>query len=88
MDKGLKALEEIQNNYDAFYITNKYGDNGTHKKEFDILKEVVGDDDLGLRAINWIKHQYDCYYKSNYIDNVEKSAFDYLEEIIKGEIKC
>lgn len=83
MDKELKALEEIKDKYDAFYITNKYGP-GTHEKEFKMLTELVKDDDLGKRALNWIKHQYDCYYKENYIDNIEKSAFDYLEEIIKG----
>jgi hypothetical protein len=83
MKKELKALKEIQDNYDAFYILNKYGDNGTHKKEFDILNDFIKDDDLGKRALNWIRHEYDCYYKDDYIDNIEKSAFDYLEEIIK-----
>jgi hypothetical protein len=82
MNEKLKALKEIKNSYDAFYILNKYGDKGTHKKEFDILNEVVKNDDLGKRALNWIKHEYDCYYKENYIDNVEKSAFDYVEELI------
>ena len=78
----LEALKEIQNNYDAFFMLNKYSDDGTHKKEFDILKKAVGDDELGLRAINWIKNEYDCYYKMDYVDNKD-SAFDYLEKLIK-----
>jgi hypothetical protein len=78
----IKALNDIQDSYDAFYIANKYGDDGTHKKEFDILFKFVKDDDLGKRALNWIKHEYDCYYKEDYSHD-ENSPFAYLEKLIK-----
>ena len=81
MKDKLKAIEEIMKNYDAFFISNKYG-KGTHEKEFDILKKYFKDDEMGLRALNWIKHEYDCYYKNDYID-VKGTAFDYLKKNIK-----
>ena len=80
MNKKLKALEKIINEYDAFYITNKYGP-GTHIEEFDILIKAVGNDEIGLNAVNWIKRQYDCYYKSEY-ENDDTTAFAYLKKIL------
>lgn len=82
--KELKAIEEIQNSYDAFYIENKYGD-GTHKKEFDILYEFAKDKEMTLRALNWIKGCYDCYYKNDYID-IKETAFAYILKLIREEI--
>jgi len=81
MNTFSEAIKEIQNNYDAFYILNKYGGNGTHKQEFDILYEFVGDDEMGKKALNWIKNCYDCYCKEKYI-NDKDSAFAYLEKLI------
>ena len=83
MKEELKAINEIQDSYDAFYILNKYGTDGTHKKEFDILFEFVKNDELGKNALNWIKHEYDCYYKNDYYSNDKNSPFAYLEEFIK-----
>ncbi len=83
MKKELEALKEIQNNYDAFYIANKYGDNGTHEKEFNILKEFIKNDIYGKRALNWIRHEYDCYYLKDFI-GTKGTAFAYLEELIES----
>ena len=83
MERMLKALGALLDSYDAFYIENKYGD-GTHKNEFDLLKEYFKADELGLRALSWIEYQYDHYYKSDY-EGVKGTAFDYLkEQISKG----
>ena len=65
MIKELEAVKEILNSYDAFYITNKYGDDGTHKEEFNLLKDYFKNDEVGLKALSWISHVYDCYYKKD-----------------------
>lgn len=87
--KPVEALDSILETYDAFYITNKYGDNGTHELEFAVLLEyifTVNDkpDELALRAIAWIKDCYDCYYKENYKDDSDDTAFSYLRKFIMG----
>lgn len=56
----LEAVDKLENEYDAFYIGNKYGD-GTHKKEFELLANLKGD--KVPNALGWIKNCYDCYYK-------------------------
>jgi len=76
-----KALDSILDGYDAFYITNKYGDNGTHKNEFELLHNFVKNDELGLTALSWIKHRYDCYYKKDFKD-LKDSAFEYIYNMI------
>lgn len=77
-----KALNEIINEYDAFLINNKYGndDDNTHKEQFNSLSQLKGD--KVKNAIGWIKNCYDCYYKDEYI-NDEDSAFAYLKEQIE-----
>ena len=76
-----EAITEIYQSYDAFYIENKYTeDGGTHKKEFDVLIEFVKNDERALRIINWIKHHYDCYYKIEADNSIE---FYYLRNFIK-----
>lgn len=82
MNKKIKALDSIKDSYDAFYIANKYGDNGTHDKEFELLSELKGE--LVPKALGWIKHQYDCYYKDKYKDE-SGSAFEYLRNLILAE---
>ena len=78
MNKYVKALNNLENEYDAFYFGNKYGD-GTHPEEFKILSELKGE--YVVNALMWIKHCYDCYYKDEYDD---KSAFTYLRKIAEG----
>jgi len=80
-----EALNEIYNNYDAFYIGNKYGGDEykTHKKEFDILIDFVKNDEMGGRAVSWIMHEYDCYYKNEYADEKDDNAFNYLKKLIE-----
>lgn len=91
MEEQIKALSEIFNNYDAYFVTNKYGDKGTHDKEFKLLNEALKDDKKSLSALNWIKNLYDCYYSKEYLSKKdetqydENSAFYYLEKKIKGE---
>lgn len=89
MEKYLNALEEILNNYDAFFINNKYGDmkENTHKEQFELLISLFKDDELSMRAINWIKNCYDCYYKSE-VENDDNTAFGHLKKEImkKGKL--
>lgn len=77
MNKYLQALEKIKNEYDAYYIENKYGD-GTHKEEFDLINSILPDKHKG--SLNRIRNCYDCYYKNQLNEN---SAFAYLEQILK-----
>ena len=80
----LKALDEIKDSYDAFYIANKYdNDNisGTHTKQFDLLSREL-ELPLDRGALAWIKWEYDCAYKSEY-ENEEGTAFGYIRGIIK-----
>ena len=85
--KLLKALDEIKESYDAFYIVNKYDDGNTkntHKEQFALLsKELNLPLDRG--ALAWIKCEYDSYYKGDYEDETG-SAFEYIRNLIlKGE---
>lgn len=81
----LKALDEIKDTYDAFYITNKYDEEnktGTHTKQFDLLsKELELPLDRG--ALAWIKWEYDCYYKKDY-ENEENTPFGYVRNVIRN----
>ena len=73
-----QAIDSIYNDYDAFYITNKYGD-GTHGKEFGIIIEATKGDSKAVQAIGWIKNCYDCYYKADFAAGTG-TAFDYLKD--------
>ena len=79
----LKALDEIKESYDAFYIENKYGTN-THQKQFDLLEKKLKGDKLP-NALGWIKNCYDCYYKDEYKDE-SGTAFEYIRNLI-NEVK-
>ena len=74
-----EAINKLKNEYDAFYIGNKYG-NGTHTEEFKLLNELKGE--YIDKALGWIKNCYDCHYK---LELEEGNAFDYLEEIAGEE---
>jgi len=82
----LKALDEIKDGYDAFFIENKYDDNNTkntHKEQFTLLsKELNLSLDRG--ALAWIKCEYDCYYKGDYEDETG-TAFEYVRNLILKE---
>ena len=75
----LKALDDIKESYDAFYIENKYGSN-THQKQFDLLEQNVKGDKMP-NALGWIKNCYDCYYKNEYEDE-SGTAFEYIRNQI------
>ena len=87
-EEMLKSLNEIKNGYDAYYIENKYGEETTHKEQFEKLREYLKDDGTSTRAFNWIPHCYDCYHKDDKVSNIEGDAnpFYYLETKIK-EVK-
>lgn len=76
-----EALEKVKKEYDAFYIENKYGE-CTHSEEFNLLKQVLKDDELSLRALSWIRYEYDCYYEKEQDDD-PNSAFNYLRSKLK-----
>ena len=76
-----KALQNIKEDYDAYFVENKYGE-GTHNEEFKQLLEHFKNNDLAQRALNWIKNCYDCYYIK---EQDEEGTFYYLEQQLKGE---
>ena len=82
----LTALNNLLDEYDAYYIVNKYGkfedESCTHHKEFMLLNNFVKDDELGNSALNWIRYAYDCYYKEEVLGN-ENTAFSYLKKLIE-----
>lgn len=81
-EEYLKAVDNLLDSYDAYYIVNKYDlKNNTHKKEFEMLIDLFKDSEMNLRAIQWIHNCYDCYYKNQY-ENDEESPFNYLKESI------
>ena len=41
-EEYLNAVDKLENEYDAFYFENKYGE-GTHSKEFELLKNLKGE---------------------------------------------
>lgn len=80
----LKALDEIKESYDAFYIENKYG-NCTHKEQFEKLSQVKG---LSIEkgALAWIRYEYDCFYKNEF--EIETgTAFEYIRDLINKEVE-
>ena len=86
----IKALDELLNEYDAYYFINKYdnfeSDKCTHHKQFMLLKNYVKNDELGNNALKWIRFAYDCYYKEEILGN-EDTAFSYLKELIEKSDK-
>lgn len=88
-DKYLEAIEDLINEYDAYYIMNKYGEllseECTHYEQFKLLKEFVKDDEIGNNALKSIRYNYDCYYKEEVSSNKD-TAFSYLKEFIENNI--
>lgn len=90
MDKGkiIKAINKLQDSYDAFFRVNKYSTledlgNNTHKAEFELLFENFKNDEKCVKAIKWIMVCYDCYYKEEFNDG--NDAFSYLRNKITEE---
>lgn len=79
-DQMLKAIESLEDEYDAFYLGNRYGVDNTHKEEFELLKQLKGD--KVPNALAFIHDCYDCYYKS---ENGEDSPFNYLRKCVENE---
>ena len=82
----INAVDDLLNDYDAYYFINKYDDlkNNTHKSQFELLINLLKDDEMSMKAISWIKNCYDCYYKKQY-ENDEESPFAYLKGSIDRE---
>lgn len=81
----LKAVDELQNEYDAFMMMNRYSwkeNENSHAKEFSMLLTLKGD--KVDNAISWIHDCYDCYYKHE-IEEDENNPFNYLRGVIKNE---
>jgi len=77
-----KAVNDLENDYDAFYMMNRYSwESNTHAKEFEMLAKLK--DDKVPRALAWIHDYYDCYYKD---ENTEDSPFNYLRVVISNEM--
>lgn len=77
IEKYSEAIDHLLNEYDAFYIGNKYGDCGEFKKDFELLSTLQGK--KVLNALNWIKDCYDCFYKDEMDEN---SPFAYLRGLL------
>ncbi|WP_050636164.1 hypothetical protein [Candidatus Stoquefichus sp. SB1] len=82
-EKLLKAVDDLKNEYDAFYMMNRCSwekDENTHAEEFEMLSNIQGD--KVQNALAWIHDCYDCYYKD---ELGEDNAFAYLKMVIKDE---
>lgn len=84
----IKAIDELHNNYDAFYIYNKYSStedlkDNTNQKEFELLLNKFKNDPMCMKAIKWIMNCYDCFYKNEFNDG--KDAFSYLKNKLLEE---
>lgn len=82
----LKAVDELQNEYDAFMMMNRYSwnEDNSHYKEFKLLRDAKLKGDKVDNAISWIHDCYDCYYKDE-ISADDDNPFNYLREVIKDE---
>ena len=81
-EKYLNAVDKLENEYDAFYLGNRYDVDNTHKEEFELLKQLKGD--KVPNALAFIHDCYDCYYKH---ENGEDSPFEYLRKVINDEVQ-
>ncbi len=81
MEKFLtnKDLLEIWTSYDAYYIGNKYGEENTHKEQFERLRELLKSDEASYKTLNWISQYYDSYYKNEYDLKNRDNPFYYLQ---------
>lgn len=83
----LKAVDVLQNEYDAFMMMNRYSweeCKNSHAKEFKLLIDAKLKGDKVDNAINWIHDCYDCYYLEEMKED-ENNPFDYLRGVIGNE---
>lgn len=82
-EEYLKAVDELMDSYDAFYVMNKYGelDKNTHGTQLSMLYELLNNDDMAMLALYWIQYSYDCFYKEEVEGNAD-NPFNYLREQI------
>lgn len=86
-EKYLKAIDDLYNEYDAYYFINKYDglENNTHREQFELLADLlVKYDSKSGSALSWIKNCYDCYYKEEY--NTPDSPFNYLRSVVNKKL--
>lgn len=87
----LKALYNILDSYDAYFMVNKYSDmldyRCTHYNEFKTLYKLCEIKELNSayikRLLMSIRYNYDCYYKNEEACDKE-SPFLELKNIIEG----
>lgn len=82
--KLLNALKKLWDEYDAFYMLNRYSwqyHENTHATEFEFLSKLKGD--KVHNALRWIHDCYDCDYKHQ-LEASEDNPFKYLYNIIKN----
>lgn len=82
----LKAVNNLLDEYDAFYMMNRYSweeDKNTHAAEFKMLSVLKGD--KVNNALSWIHDCYDCHYKTEIEANAD-NPFNYLRGVIQNEI--
>ena len=87
-EKYLKAIDDLYNEYDAYYFVNKYDglENNTHREQFELLADLlVKDYPMAGSALSWIKNCYDCYYKEQYL-NDDESPFSYLKSAVNKKL--
>lgn len=86
-EEYLKAVDDLLDGYDAYYIINKYGeeDKNTHSSQFKLLYEYLKNDEMAVKALNWIKNNYDCWYKDVY-EKDTRSPFYFIKIAINKKI--
>lgn len=83
----LKAVDELQNNYDASFMQNASTwkeEKNSHANEFAILSTLNGD--KAYNALCWIHDCYDYHYKSE-VEADENNSFNCLRGVIEDEFK-
>lgn len=94
----LKAVDELQNEYDAYMGMNRYlweeRDN-SHAKQFKLLEDANLKGDLVNDTLCWIHDCYDChecrncfycYYENEKVED-GSDPFEYLRGVIEDEFK-
>ena len=82
-EKLLAALDNIKDTYDAYLMSQRYGDisKNTHKEDFNLLLNALTDEQP-RKVIWWIVFEYDCYYSYEYDESKNKNVFGYLRFLI------
>lgn len=79
----LRAIDDLEHEYDAFYMLNRYGGEGnTHDKQFKLLSTLKGN--KVKNALGWIHDLYDCYYRIEIVSD-PNNPFEYLRKCVDDE---